>query len=58
MAYAGIGMLNAACLLGGLGGGWLVDDRLGTLPIFLMVGLVIGIVVGVLATRREVRRRF
>ncbi len=58
MAYAGLGMLNAVCLLGGLGVGWFVDEALGTLPIFMMVGLVVGIVVGVLATRSELRRRF
>lgn len=58
MAYAGLGMLNAACLLVGVAVGWLVDRALGTLPIFLFVGLVAGIVAGVVVTRRELRRRF
>ena len=38
MAYAGIGMLNAVCLLRGGGLGWLADRALGTLPLFLLVG--------------------
>ncbi len=58
MAYAELGMLNALCLLLGLLAGWLVDRALGTLPIFLFVGLVLGIAIGILATRRELRRRF
>lgn len=56
MAFAGLGLLNAVCLLVGLGLGFVVDHLLGTLPIFLMVGLVVGIVVGALATRAELRR--
>lgn len=56
MAFAGLGMLNAVCLLAGIGLGYLIDDALGTLPAFMMVGLVAGIVVGVLATRDQLRR--
>ncbi len=56
MVFAGLGMLNAACLLVGLGAGWLVDSALHTLPLFLMVGLVLGLVVGVLLTRRELKQ--
>jgi hypothetical protein len=56
LAYAGTGMLNAFCLLGGGALGWLVDRALGTLPAFLLVGLVAGMTVGVLATRAELRR--
>jgi F0F1-type ATP synthase assembly protein I len=56
MAYAGIGMLNAICLLGGAALGWYVDHELGTLPLFMMLGLVVGLVVGVLGTRSELRR--
>lgn len=56
MAYAGLGLLNALCLLCGMGGGLLIDDAVGTLPLFMFVGLGFGIVVGVLATRAELRR--
>ncbi|MQA87344.1 MAG: hypothetical protein GEV03_22630 [Streptosporangiales bacterium] len=56
LALAGLGMTNAACLLGGAGLGWLVDSRLGTTPVFILVGLISGIVIGVLATYKEVRK--
>jgi F0F1-type ATP synthase assembly protein I len=58
LAFAGIGMLNAMCLGAGLVVGWLVDRALGTLPLFLFLGLVAGIALGVLATRAEWRRYF
>jgi F0F1-type ATP synthase assembly protein I len=57
MAYAGLGMLNAASLCLGLVVGWFVDRALGTLPLFMMVGLILGIAAGVLATRAEIKRR-
>jgi len=56
MQFAGLGLLNAFCLLIWLGLGWLVDSALQTLPLFLMVGLILGALVGVLATRAEVKR--
>ncbi len=55
-AYAGLGMVDAFCLLSGGALGWLLDHVLGTLPLFLMVGLVAGLAVAVLATRSELRR--
>jgi Putative F0F1-ATPase subunit Ca2+/Mg2+ transporter len=56
MVYAGFGMLNAICLL--LGGflGWLADRELGTLPLFMLIGLLAGAALGVVATRSEWRR--
>ncbi len=56
MAFAGLGLLNAVCLLVGMGVGWLVDSTVGTLPLFLFLGLILGIVAGVVATRAELRR--
>ncbi|HMK97489.1 MAG TPA: AtpZ/AtpI family protein [Acidimicrobiales bacterium] len=56
MAYAGIGMLNAVCLLGGGALGWLVDRWAGTLPLFLLIGLLAGAAAGVAGTRGELRR--
>jgi hypothetical protein len=56
MAYAGIGMLNALCLLGCGALGWLADSNFGTLPVFLLVGLLVGAALGIVATRAELRR--
>ena len=58
MAFAGLGLMNAICVGGGLVGGWFVDKALGTLPLFLMIGLVLGVLVGALATRSEIKRYF
>ncbi|MDQ2754384.1 MAG: AtpZ/AtpI family protein [Actinomycetota bacterium] len=56
MVFAGLGLLNAICLGLGMGIGWVVDGALGTLPLFLMMGLVAGIALGVFATRAELKR--
>jgi len=56
MAYAGIGMLNAVSLLGGAALGWFGDHELGTLPLFMMLGLLAGALVGIFGTRSELRR--
>ena len=56
MAYAGIGMLNAICVLGGGALGWLADSAAGTLPLFMLLGLVLGAALGVVGTRSELRR--
>ncbi|MDQ2729597.1 MAG: hypothetical protein M3Y91_17440 [Actinomycetota bacterium] len=56
MAFAGLGLLNALCLLIGMGLGWFADDTMGTLPLFMFVGLILGIGAGVFATRAELRR--
>jgi F0F1-type ATP synthase assembly protein I len=58
MQFAGLGLLNAMCLVGGLAAGWFVDQALGTLPVFLFVGLVLGIGLGVAASRAELKRFF
>jgi dipeptide/tripeptide permease len=58
MQFAGLGMMNALCWAAGLAGGWFADRALGTLPLFLLLGLVIGIVVGVVASRSELKRFF
>ncbi len=56
LQFAGIGLFNAICLGGGLTAGWFVDRALGTLPLFLFVGLILGIVCGVLGTRSEIKK--
>jgi F0F1-type ATP synthase assembly protein I len=58
MAFAGLGLLNAICIGVGLVGGWLADQALNTLPLFLFLGLLLGIAVGVYATRSEFKRYF
>jgi F0F1-type ATP synthase assembly protein I len=58
LAFAGLGMLNAVCLGAGLVVGWVLDKALGTLPLFLLLGLIGGIATGVLATRAEWKRYF
>jgi hypothetical protein len=58
MQFAGLGMMNAVCWVGGLAAGWFVDQALGTLPIFLFVGLVVGIALGVGLSRSEWKRFF
>lgn len=58
LQFAGLGMLNALCWLGGMAAGWFVDQAVGTLPIFLFVGLVVGIAAGVWFSRTELKRFF
>jgi F0F1-type ATP synthase assembly protein I len=58
MEFAGLGLLNAICLGLGLTGGWLLDRALGTLPLFLFVGMLVGVGAGVLATRASWKRFF
>jgi F0F1-type ATP synthase assembly protein I len=58
MAFAGLGLMNAICLGVGMVIGWFVDQALGTLPLFLFLGLVAGVTMGVLATRAEWKRYF
>ena len=58
MEFAGLGLMNAICWVGGLAAGWFVDQAFGTLPVFLFVGLVVGIGIGVLASRAEWKRFF
>ena len=58
LQFAGLGMFNALCLGIGLVGGWFADRALGTLPLFLFIGMILGIAGGVLATRSEIKRFF
>jgi F0F1-type ATP synthase assembly protein I len=58
MEFAGLGLMNAICLGGGLVGGWFLDRALGTLPLFLFLGLLLGVAAGVWVTRAEIKRFF
>ncbi len=39
----GLGMTLAVTVLAGLGGGYWLDRRLGTRPVFLLAGAVLGV---------------
>ena len=39
----GLGLATAAFLVVGLGLGWLVDEMLDSLPVFVFIGLALGI---------------
>jgi F0F1-type ATP synthase assembly protein I len=54
--FAELGSMNAVSLLAGFGVGWLVDSYLGTIPIFMFIGLLAGAGCGVYATYRRIRR--
>ena len=40
----GLGVTTAALLLVGLGLGWLIDEVLDSLPLFVLIGLALGII--------------
>lgn len=50
----GVALLTTT-LLGTLGGYWL-DERLGTIPLFLLAGVLLGLIVGGLTVSRLVTR--
>lgn len=52
----GIGVASALCVAVGMGLGWFVDDRLGTFPVFVLVGLALGIVSACTYTYAEIRK--
>lgn len=56
MAYAGLGIAGAVCLLVAGALGWLADTALGTLPLFLLLGLCAGAALAVLVVRSEFRK--
>ena len=41
----GVGWYVAICIVGGVWGGVWLDDRLGTSPLFLLIGLMLGIAI-------------
>ena len=50
-----LGGTNVACLVVGLGGGYLLDRRFHTLPAFVLVGLALGVVCGVVISYVRIR---
>lgn len=53
---AGLGLANACCLVLGLVLGHYLDGRLGTAPVFVLVGLGSGLALGAVGSFLEVRR--
>lgn len=41
----GVGWFVAICIVGGIWGGVWLDERMGSSPLFLLIGLLLGIVV-------------
>ena len=54
--FTEIGLILLVTVLAGVMGGYWVDQQLGTLPIFLLVGLLIGLGGGALAMYRMISR--
>jgi F0F1-type ATP synthase assembly protein I len=57
-ALVGMGTTIAVVLLVPMALGWLLDRAVGTLPIFVMVGLLVGLASAARYTYVEVRRIF
>lgn len=57
LVFAQLGLVGAFMVLATGALGWWVDTELGTLPLFLLVGLVAGAVGAGATTWREVRKR-
>jgi F0F1-type ATP synthase assembly protein I len=55
-ALVGIGTLNLASLVVGLGAGWFVDSRLGSFPACTLAGLALGIGAGLTASWFQIRK--
>ncbi len=56
MAFVGLGTTVAGCVAVGVGGGIALDARLGTSPLFLVIGLVLGLAAAVATVVAQVRR--
>ncbi|MGH3472936.1 MAG: AtpZ/AtpI family protein [Nocardioidaceae bacterium] len=52
----GLGGILLGCLVVGLAIGWLIDDAVGSSPVFTLLGLAVGIACGVLGSWLRVRR--
>jgi F0F1-type ATP synthase assembly protein I len=53
--YSGLGCVFAAAVLLFLAGGWLLDRRLGTLPVFSLVGALVGAALATLTIWRRLQ---
>lgn len=53
---AGLGLVNAACVGGGLALGHFLDGWWGTAPVMVLVGMAVGLLLGVVGSVLEIRR--
>ncbi len=54
--FSEIGITLLVTVLAGVLGGYWIDQQLGTLPIFVLVGLFIGLTAGAVAMYRMINR--
>lgn len=54
--FSEIGLVLLVTTLAGVLAGYWIDQRLGTVPVFVIVGLVAGMGTGALAVRRLINR--
>jgi F0F1-type ATP synthase assembly protein I len=54
--FSEIGLVLLVTTLAGVLGGYWLDQRIGTLPIFVLVGLAVGLAAGGLASYRLIER--
>ncbi len=54
--FSGIGLTLIMTILPGILLGWLVDQQLNTLPIFVLVGALLGMALGAAAVARQISR--
>ncbi len=54
--FSEIGLILLVTVLAGVLGGYWIDQQLGTLPIFVLIGLLIGLATGALAMYRMISR--
>ncbi|HEX5496610.1 MAG TPA: AtpZ/AtpI family protein [Mycobacteriales bacterium] len=52
----GIGVTSAVCVAVGMGLGWLLDGRLHTFPLFVLVGLALGVLAACAYVYVEIRK--
>jgi hypothetical protein len=54
--YIGLGSSIALCLVAGMGGGYLLGERLGAVALLTFAGLVVGIAAAVATARSAIKR--
>ncbi len=54
--FLGLGGLNFATILAGFGLGWLADTKLGSSPVWTLVGLALGVAAGIAGSWVRIRQ--